>query len=181
MNLLWMDVETTGLSSDKHSIIDICFVETNRKGVEQKRYTSKIKPSADWKKYAESRAMEVNHYTDEEWAEAPEIWTVEEALIKVFGTDADKGELLIPAGWNIPFDLGFIREKFNFWDDKSRKRIKFYHHPLDLMGLGWNYIKDKPRAHLNDLCDRLGAELKDAHTAEGDVNAYIECYKRLLF
>lgn len=176
-----MDIETTGLTPDIHDIIDICLVETNRKGVEIKRHSTKIKPNHNWKQFAEARAMEVNHYTEEGWTEASDIHEVENKIIQVFGSAANKGEILIPAGWNIPFDIMFVKEKFNLWDDESRKRVKLHHHPLDLMGLGWNYIKDQAKANLEMLCDRLGVKIENAHTAEGDVNACIECYKRLLY
>src|SRR3990167_8272631 len=181
MNLLWMDVETKGLNPDVHCIIDICFVETDREGRELKRFTSKVHPGDNWKKHAEARAMEVNSYNEEEWKEAPAAFEIEAKLIEHFGTDAGKGELLLPAGWNVKFDLAFVKSHFNLWDDKSRKRIKFHHHSLDLLSLGWNYIRKNDRVYLGDLCERFGVAHNNQHTAEGDVNAYIACYKKLIF
>lgn len=169
MNLLFMDVETTGLDPLYHDIIDICLVETDREGKEIKRFSSKIVPSVNGIRRANPKALEVNGYSYEGWKNAKEV---PDALNKINELWKER-EKLIPVGWNTPFDISFIGEAF-----KHLSR-RFYHHSLDLMSMYWGMIFDMPeRPSLSKTYkEYFNREMKNAHTAEGDVNAYLDLYR----
>ena len=180
MNLLWIDVETTGLNPEIHEIIDIALVETDRQGNILATFNSKLKPQHT---QYEIRALEVNGYTPELWKNAPEKNFVFEEIGKTFS----HSELYTPAGWNIAFDMDFCKYKLKQYG------LKIHHHSLDLMGMGWSPeydcyngstkwdgLNNIEKPHLEHLCKMLGVEYKDAHTAMGDVRMCIECYKRII-
>lgn len=171
MNLLWMDVETTGLNPKRHAIIDICLAETDVRGREVKRYTSKIKPSQKEIGEADPRALEVNKYNPDDWDDAPSIYEVVNAIHKVDWSQS------IPAGWNVPFDLSFLKE--------TALELPISYHPLDLMGVAWRWLLKRDPAmnekvRLSSLCTMLGVPVVDAHTASGDVDMSIRCYRELI-
>jgi DNA polymerase III epsilon subunit-like protein len=113
-------------------------------------------------------AAKVNGYTHEKWEEAPRMHVVLEEIQKRFGKHK-----YIPAGWNIGFDLAFI-------SPSSQHRINLSYHPLDLMGIGWNKIAFVERPHLEDLCRMVGVSTMNAHTALGDTELMVLCYKILM-
>ena len=174
MNLCFIDLETTGLKP-YHHIIDLTMVVTDRYGNEIKRYSSLIKPSQYALENAEPEALKVNNYSEEKWKNAPTKWDVETDVLKILGPDT-----VIPIGWNIGFDLSFLEQHIYC-------SHYFYHHPLDLMSMGWVYycelndpLIDYQRPSLTNLCDLLGVEIKNAHTSLGDVEMMLECYRRLI-
>lgn len=167
MNLLWLDFETSGLKPELGAeIIDLCATETDREGNIVRSFHSKVKPTRP----VSQEAAAVNGYTEEKWRDAPAHAEVLERLRKEFPKGEKKA---IPAGWTVePFDLSFVR--FH-----CPSAFHLHYHPFDLLGYGWDRIADIDRPHLEHLCRRLGVEVKDAHTAKGDVDMMIECYRRL--
>ena len=184
MKLFFVDLETTGLTPSRHSIIDIAIITTNEMGMGIKEYNSKARPTEYAIEIAEKKALEVNKYNANDWAMAPEIWQVDQAICETFG-DSNNPEY-IPIGWNINFDVNFMMQHFaggtRFFTNGESSSFRFHHHSLDLMSMGWpkglfNFAK-KP--HLSDLCQLLSIPVQNEHTALGDVKMYLACYLKLL-
>lgn len=197
--LLFIDLETTGLIPERHAIIDICLVLTDVKGTELTRFNSKINPTAQQLDDADPRAMKVNGYYErqEEWEEnAIESYQVEAAIGSTFdgyfsqqtlpdGSGRNRKQKILCVGWNVPFDIGFFNRNYSF------SNWTLGYHGLDLLSLGWDHLHEflvdestqLPRSiHLEDLCKVLNVDVDNnlRHTAEGDVNLYLECYKKLV-
>ena len=176
MNLLFFDVETTGLDPQYHEIIDICLVETDRRGTEIKRYSSLIVP-LDLSK-ASAEALQVNGYSEEKWKEnhaVEYIIAMDEIYNKWYNdcTQKEQRKKLIPIGWNIPFDISFIKQHF------SQLYRRFHHHSLDLMSLYWPLLIEIERPSLKKMWEVWTGqkELPRAHTAEGDVETCLTMYR----
>ena len=186
MNLLFIDLETTGLFCDRHAILDLCMVETTRKGEEVWRVNSKIKPTKYQLELADEKALQVNGYSEEKWKDAREFYRVADEISDQL---KKKDKKVIPIGWNVTFDIGFINQRMLLqpW---------LYHHPLDLMSMVWHedvcvvydqtvkywqgqIIEERPS--LSKAYRMVtGKEMVNSHSAEGDVNACIEIYMQLL-
>jgi DNA polymerase III epsilon subunit-like protein len=184
---MFIDVETFGLDPYNCPVIDIAMVSTDRHGKILKEYSSKIRPSPYEVIRADPKAIEVNGFTVDSWKDAKIKSVVNEEIDKVF-----EGKY-IPIGWNIGFDLSFLDVQFHF------DCFSLAYHPLDLMSMAWciNFCSDHnsvvcgccfgsfnhpglgiglhkiERPHLSDCCKMLGVEVKDEHTALGDVNMMI--------
>jgi len=104
MILTVIDTETTGLSKEVHEIIDIALIsyvisEDGQRFV-VKKYNSKIKPVHI--ETASPVALEINHYCEEDYIDAPSHREVLPEVRKII----ENSNLLI--GQNLIFDLQFI-------------------------------------------------------------------------
>ena len=186
MNLLFMDVETSGLNPMIHEVIEICLVETLPDGTIVQRFDSKIKPTRP----VVPDAAKVNGYTPEKWADSPNAGVVWSRVNDVFGKctcipfdievaqhwewcRAHPKNKLTPWGWNVGFDLSFIRPHIFF--DLS-------YHPDDVRSLCRPFLPWDKKVSLSDavriLLNRepLYAE-GEPHEATKDVLACVELYK----
>lgn len=195
MNLIFIDVETFGLNPYDHPIIDIAMISTTREGEIINEYSSKIKPSKLEIECADQKAIEVNGFKPELWSEAKSKKEVNKEIQQIFA----QKEKYIPIGWNIGFDLEFLKIQLYLYD------LELYHHPLDLMSMVWmhkyclihgnttvknpvcdslncsyEWLMNSEKLSLKNYCKMLGVEIKNEHTALGDVKMMIECYRRLI-
>ena len=184
MNLLWIDVETTGLNPEMNEVIDIAIVETTLDGRVVTSFNSKVA----FKFGITEGAAKVNGYTEEKWKGAPSWGQVQAEIASLFSHDTK----YIAAGWNIAFDLSFVSHAL------AKAGLNVSYHGLDLFGMFWaktfdcyngstkwdglgEYVLTKgKKPSLKDCCEMVGVEVKDAHTALGDVMMCIKCYEKLL-
>jgi len=115
--IVWFDTETTGLDPVRHRIIQFAAVVTNGADVlEEMELKIQFDPDQ-----ADKRALEVNHYSPEDWADAvPEIQAVH--LIKrlldryrdveLRSRGGNPYSVARVAGHNVPFDCNFMRATF---------------------------------------------------------------------
>ena len=68
-NLVFVDVETTGLFMGSHEIIEIALIQTNPKLEVMFEWHSKAKPA--FPEWADKKALEINGYTEQAWKNAP--------------------------------------------------------------------------------------------------------------
>jgi len=114
----YFDVETTGLSSYKHDIIQIaCLIEINGETVEE--FTSLVAPFAP--ENADDRALKIHGHSLEDMLTFPSPVDVYNKLIKVLGKHVNKfnkADKFIPIGYNVSFDISFLQQFFKKCGDK---------------------------------------------------------------
>lgn len=164
--VLFVDVETTGLSDLAHEVIEVAIV-TDSAGPLQSPYlcvdgdiayfTSCIKPARI--EQAEPRALQVNGYTAEAWADAPSFGEVLPILRTLF-----EGALL--CGHNVGFDIRFLQQAFLREGDSFR----FSRQHLDTMTLAYEHLVPQGLASLSMDAIRkfLGWPIDGGHRALQD-------------
>lgn len=162
--IVFFDLETTGTSTTKDRIIEICAVKVHKDGTQEELYhlinpTIPISPGA----------TAVHGITDEMVADKPTFGELVEQLA-VYFNGCDLG------GYNIKrFDVPMLMEEFH--------RFKKYpiHYSevklVDVMGIYHRKEKRDLSAAVRFYCER---EHEEAHSAKADVLATIDILKRQL-
>lgn len=168
--LAFVDLETTGLDSDIHEIIEIgVLIYNEREDKVEEEWDVKIAPNNI--ETASPVALEINGYKNN-----PDAYKtgLKSALIKFNSLVAD----CIIVGQNIAeFDLRFI------YQNMKRLNIKPSWHRRDKQELGslmWWIIKDidVPGVSLANFCDFFEISNDGAHTALADCRRAYEVYRR---
>ncbi len=195
MKIVFYDIETSGLSPNKHDIIQIAaiaFSVESEKWVELEEFEIKIE--FDLEK-ADPEALENNCYNKEVWEKEaiPQKKAIrvfsdfirKHSDVKRVGKKSGKEFLCCrTAGHNIKnFDDLFVRAFF--------KRMDIFC-PIDFMETYdtiqlalWKFGLERTGAapenyQLGTLCDKLGITLKNAHDALSDIRANSELAKAIL-
>jgi len=166
--LVWLDTETTGLDPFSNDIIQIAIVRIDREGVEQ---ILDVKLKMERPGNAHPKALEVNGYTEEGWADAEDPAEFWPRLHKEGWLDE-----CIVAGQNPKFDTGFLNASF------KRHGIKYRvdYHVFDTCVLMLEHMHEAMESiSLVPCCVALGIPVKNAHTALGDVRLAQAVYKTL--
>jgi len=171
---VWVDTETSGLEPARHRVVEIAVVVTDSELNDIEVYETKIKLSAQDRVWAEPKALEVNGYTDEEWATAPEnsrdIWRRVHEMTRQRNF----------AGQNPVFDDGFVRAELGRWGMKGY----WFRRMLDTQPFGQiigrsHNLRNEKGTITNSLVpvyDALGGPVLPAHRAMGDVRRAIFVY-----
>lgn len=176
--LLFLDLETTGLSAEEHEILEVAVVLTDFDLKEVDRYEAKVLPMHI--ETASPKALEINGYNPDTWAK--EGVTLDSAVMHI-GKMLPYKVRAFPAGHNIiKFDLPFMRKAFNDvgqFCPISYPAVDTY--PMAVAYMVRNKIpaSDLPNLKLTTLSDYFGIPHQGAHTALADVLANIEVYRRL--
>lgn len=163
----FLDVETTGLSSKKHEIIEVGVVVTDAEGLlERETFESKVKPRH--LEHASAKALEINGFTPEGWAEAPHLCEVLERLVPYL-----EGGVI--AGHNVAFDTKFLEAA---WEKAGHRptgmsRNEYYDTMLRARALGL------PQATLGAVCAHYGIEQPIQHRALADARASLACARAM--
>ena len=133
--IAFIDIETTGLNSNIHEIIEICIITGDE------IYHTKIAPERiEW---ADEKALSINGYRAKEWADAPTFKQVAPKIKSILGR-------CTIAGHNVKFDVEFLNESFsnNGFDYHLGHRtldtvtLAYEHlYPLGLMSLSLDSIR----------------------------------------
>jgi len=163
---VFIDCETTGLDDAEHEIIEICLMAADGSIL----FQSKIKPRHI--ETAHPKALEVNGYNEEAWADAPYFSEVAEEIAAIL-------KWCIWIGHNPSFDLGFVKAELKRVDEKLLKGIGY--HTVDTVGLAETQLSDIGLDSLSlvNVCKFLRIELVNAHTAEADTDACRQVYLML--
>jgi len=164
----WVDTETTGLDLDKHEIIEIAITdETGNVLVNTKVQPQRIETASEI-------ALQINGYTPEKWADAP-MWedVAEQILTHLEGA--------VIFGQNVQFDYNRIKKALiaTLGEEKCKK---LGYHLVDTVTLSWEHLAPYglKSLSLGAVCEFLGIEHGDAHTALADVQACRKVYHKLL-
>jgi len=177
-NLAFIDLETTGLSPERHEIIEIGIIlakQTPREGkgplveiIEE----LELKVSPEHIEDADPQALKINGYDRDKWSDAI-------SLGKAMETVRDETKDAILVGQNVSFDWVFLEKAFA----KTGIQNKMHYHRIDLMSMAFAKLYNDPKAQrfsLRELCLYFGVKNEKAHSALSDIRATYEVYKKLL-
>lgn len=174
--IAWLDTETSGLDHMRDRILEIAVVVTDGDLNELDIYEQKIRLSPVDRIAASPRALEVNGYTDAEWADAPlpnaDIWN----------RVAQMTDRAILGGQNVTqFDSKFIAAemmRFNIRPNWDRRMADVMGDSVRIMHLlDVRHPKGYPTAGLEFVYDALGGPPMVAHRALADVRRAMFVYK----
>jgi DNA polymerase III alpha subunit (gram-positive type) len=177
-NLVFLDLETTGLNPEMHEIIEIgCIIARQKdrvgKGPEIEKieeFEIKVKPRHI--ETADKEALRICGYNEGDWVFAVDL---KQALGKL----AEKAKSGIMVGHNVAFDWVFLEKAF----EETGVVPEFHYHKIDTIALAFAKLYNNPEAQkfsLRALCELLNIKNEKAHTALSDVRATFELYKKLL-
>ena len=175
MILTVFDTETSGLNFEKHEILEIGLLSfiVDGSGNEHvlKQYEQKIRPTNIH--LANPRALEVNGYTEEAWANAISF---EEAW-KDAGQIISNSDILL--GQNLIFDIRFLDEMC------KRNSISLPEYPayIDTKSMADKLVRGEwlQRSGMDYLVEHYKVKTKGrAHTALADCWRTFEVWKKLL-
>lgn len=174
--IIVVDVETNGLDIDRHEAVEVSWV--NLTTGDEGTFIPMHSPN-DVLARAEITALQVNRYIDR-------IAHATKDRGKELARLAEQLEGNTLAGSNPTFDSAMLRKLFNTWAGHGSDAYVFvpawHHRLLDLsvyaaaiLGLPPNLLPG-----LSDVCQLLGVENEQPHTAGGDAAATAECFRRLI-
>lgn len=170
-DLVFIDVETTGLDPQIHGITEIAI---SRGSVQD--FLRSSPPVMSWfvKPFdgcvVDSRAVEINGYDEKMWEEigALGLWIVGDLISKHL-------DGAIPVGWNVGFDIAFIKAELR----RLGKSYSPHYHSLDLAS--WMFphywCGDVPNLKLESACDYFKVSNEGSHRAKTDVLRTIEVFR----
>lgn len=176
--LAFVDVETTGLDSDKHEIIQLACVLAEQKTRPGKgpevtiidEFELKITPTR--LQDAEPEALRVNGFNEMEWMFAIDLKNAMEHFAK-----KAKGAIMV--AHNLCFDAGFIDKAFK----STGVENTLHYQKLDTLSIAFAQHYNKPdfdKYSLRYLCEIYGVKNERAHTALADTRALFEVYKKMM-
>ncbi|WP_206474706.1 3'-5' exonuclease [Dietzia sp. KRD202] len=167
-----VDVETSGLNPEQHSVLEVAAVPLNTSDGDGMTFAPAL--PADWLGEASFDALSLNKYFERR------LWQAELSEADTEGCLYDLAELLdgaIFAGSNPAFDVAFLRPLF---EQYGVRFPQIHHRLLDLapyaagaLGIG----TDLPG--LARVCELLHIPHPDAHTALGDAQVTVEAFREL--
>ncbi len=174
--LAFIDIETTGLSLDKHEIIQIGCVlvsqdnDGNKNFKITEEFEIKIKPENITT--ADPVALKINGYNEANWKDGVKLKEAMETLSRK--TD---GAMMV--GHNVSFDWAFLEKAF----EKTGVKNNMHHRKLDTISIAFAKLYDidgVEKVSLKFLCEHFGVENKKAHTALSDARATFEIFVKLM-
>jgi DNA polymerase III subunit epsilon len=159
-----IDIETCGSKYEykRGRITEICIAIHDGLQVVEK-WTTLINPECHISPFF----MSVSGITNEMVADAPKF---HEVAAKIIELTQDK----IFVAHNVGFDYGFIKDEFNSLGYKYRRDT------LCTVRLSRKLMPGKLSYSLGKLCESIGIEVENRHRAEGDVDATVKLFDRLL-
>lgn len=163
MKYAFIDTETTGLNPGEHVVIEFACIlvdEKDGRRYEVGRYATKIKPTGEEISRAHPKALEVNGYTPEAWADAPSIVDVAHKISAHL-----KDRVLV--GHNVPFDEALLKAHISA--HKIDARIGYRKVDTQVLAMEHLFPLGLKRASLDTIREFLGWSKDGAHTAMKDV------------
>ena len=183
--VIWIDTETTGLDAGVHGLVEIGFIiEVDGKEVERFAFT--LNPfSYNRDVQINDKALEINGKSIEELKSFDNSNGCFNYFLMVLGKyidKSDKKDKFIIKGYNVNFDIGFIKDWFidnayyNFDSWFSYKEIDVF---ALVKVLKDQNVFETENDKLLTLCEHFDIEL-DAHNALDDIVATKKLYNILV-
>lgn len=172
--LVWVDTETSGLSPQKHTVLEIGATLTDSSGeIVRKKFDARCM-LPDWAD-AERVALETNRYhTDPRW----KIHKTHENMVRSFHQWLP--DVFRLAGHNVKFDRSFLVAAFERYDlppvDWSLPAIDTY--PISNQLLKKRGLTENNR--LETIARYFGLHTEELHGARVDIDTTREVYQRLM-
>jgi len=183
MKVLWFDTETTGLDSVKNDIIQIAgIVEIN--GEVKEEFNIKCQPfSYD---NISSDALDVHGITIDEIKKFQTSIDGKRQFVSIldkYVNKFDKMDKFTPAGQNVKFDVGFLRDWFIKNGERYGSGSYHNYHMIDTACLArimtFEGVIETDNHKLETLAKRYNIKI-DAHNALSDIQATRNVYKSLM-
>ncbi len=177
-NLVFVDIETTGLNPDINEIISIGIVVVNQDWKDEKIPSFEVIEELELKikplhiENADPIALKVNKYNTLDWEGA---YDLKEAM-RVFSI---KTKDAIMVAHNISFDYMFIEKAFR----QTGYVNEMHYHKLDTISIAFAKLANKDdinKFSLRDLSQYFSIENKNAHHALSDAHTTYLLYKKLI-
>jgi len=171
--LVFVDVETTGLSPIRHEIIEIASIVVEGHDFSQVRtFESKIFP--EHIQNAEKEALEINGFNPKDWEGAPS----QKKALGEFANIAPGGVIV---GWNVSFDWAFLESGF----ERLGIIHKFDYHQIDAMSVAYGKLfkmGEFKNLGLRKVAPIFGIKLSETetHSAVKDVKATYEVFRKVM-
>ena len=159
-----IDIETCGSKYEykRGRITEICIAIHDGLQVIEK-WTTLINPEC----YISPYFISLSGITNEMVANAPKFHEVAKKIIEL-----TEGKIFV--AHNVGFDYGFIKDEF------AGLGYKYKRESLCTVRLSRKLMPGKLSYSLGNLCDSIGIEVENRHRAEGDVDATVKLFDRLL-
>lgn len=173
--VFWLDTETTGLNAKENSMIQLAgLIEID--GVVKRSVNILFRPLK--LKKIDPVALQVNGRTVEEIEKFPpaQIGIAQlKAILKKYVNPFDKDDKFVPAGYNVNFDLDFLRETWAVVGDKYGPGSFLFNCPYDVRTDASKLILYKEMRLKNykliTVCDCCGIDIGKAHDPMNDIIA----------
>ena len=159
-----IDIETCGGKYEyrRGRITEICIAIHDGLRVVEK-FTTLINPEC----YISPYFISLSGITNEMVAKAPKFHEIAKTII-----DMTEGKIFV--AHNVVFDYGFIKDEF------AGLGYKYKRETLCTVRLSRKLMPGKLSYSLGKLCESIGIDVQNRHRAEGDVDATIQLFDRLL-
>jgi DNA polymerase-3 subunit epsilon len=159
-----IDIETCGGKYEyrRGRITEICIAIHDGLRVVEK-FTTLINPEC----YISPYFISLSGITNEMVAKAPKFHEIAKTII-----DMTEGKIFV--AHNVAFDYGFIKDEF------AGLGYKYKRETLCTVRLSRKLMPGKLSYSLGKLCESIGIDVQNRHRAEGDVDATVQLFDRLL-
>ena len=163
-NIVWLDLETTGVNTATDRIIEICLVKTDSNGNEIGMFKSLVNPGPGIE--IQPGAFEKHGISMEDLEDQDSFNFIAQSVVDFIG-DSDLG------GYNILyFDIPLLVEEL------MRAGIVFDYRNRNIIDSFLIYTKYESRNLESAYKKYTGKELSGAHAAENDIRATIEIFNK---
>lgn len=175
MKVFWFDTETGGLNAHKHALLQLAYILEIDGRIEEK----KVLYANGSAKEIDDCALEVTGFTRDQISKWPSPTLMYKHLISLFDKHIDKydkEDKMIVGGYNVAFDVDFLRQLFYEHGNSYLMSYLAYGYldPAVLFRtLQWRGILDDEhpliRLTLSSLADYIGLSVESAHDALADI------------
>lgn len=157
-----IDLETTGLSPERHRILEIAIIQTDARGKRLSEWTTRVNPEVP------VGATHIHGITEADVAQAPTFAQIAGIVASIIA-----GRALV--AHNARFDLAFLKNEFARagWDWPNAPH-------MCTMQSARKVLPQQPRYTLQACCSTVGVRVSGAHSALGDARATAELLRKLL-
>ena len=182
--ILWLDTETTGLNPKIHGLREVAFI-IEIDGNEVEKGVFKINPFSYTTKNVEidDYALSISNVT------VSELLTYDRSsycfkefmnILSRYVNVNDKNDVFMIAGYNVSFDVGFIKDWFREMGLSDSYKDLFHYKNLDVFPLVITLkhlgLIDAADDKLKTICDYFDINI-DAHKAISDIEATKKLYE----